>query len=413
MLYNAPFGSSDANAPYVNGDPSVGRAGSIPPASSVEYDQREIVEVINQANVRGYTDFTGTACAPPANTDLTQLRKAIEGYAQSLVIDAPVTYTVHGTGANFPDLITAMAFLSRRRITNNGSVTLQIAGASTGSAQQFTYTSSVLINHPNIGRIVIQGAPLIGAPVQGSDFQFTGLANRSVDAAAQLTMLRGRYATELHFTGGANIQINGSLGVGLSSTSPGLQNLLVTGDRSATVGGGVIFNNALVNVGNVSVHGFGGDGIVSNNGFIRTQANVSSTFNTGSGFGVVGDLALGSTQTIACSNDLDGFRVSAGGTIRQPGSFIIYTKGNAGNGLNGLAGSSAVCNNSQFLNNGSAGVGATQSQISCTSSTFSGNVGPPLLANMFVGINATGSTGTLGCSPPANTFGNINCYITV
>src|ERR1700748_662328 len=133
MLYNQPYGKpvevNPGDQPYINGDPTTGTMGSIPPAASIEYPQREIIEVINQANLRGYSDFTGTACAAPSNGDLTQLRKGIEGYIQSWVINTNITLTVHGTGANFPDLFAAMAYLSKYRITNNGSVTLQIQGA--------------------------------------------------------------------------------------------------------------------------------------------------------------------------------------------------------------------------------------------------------------------------------------------
>jgi hypothetical protein len=67
MKYNAPYGVSDPNAAYINGDPSVGRAGSIPPAESIEYPQREIVNLIADANL-----------ATPDNGDLHQLSKSIQ-----------------------------------------------------------------------------------------------------------------------------------------------------------------------------------------------------------------------------------------------------------------------------------------------------------------------------------------------
>ncbi|WP_038384938.1 hypothetical protein [Bradyrhizobium elkanii] len=66
MKYNQPYGVSDANAPYVNGDPSIGRAGSIPPAASIEYPQREIVNLINAAGLT------------PDNADLAQLARGIQ-----------------------------------------------------------------------------------------------------------------------------------------------------------------------------------------------------------------------------------------------------------------------------------------------------------------------------------------------
>jgi len=66
MKYNQPYGVSDPNAAYVNGDPSVGRMGSIPPAESIEYPQREIVAVISDTGIT------------PSNADNTQLAKAIQ-----------------------------------------------------------------------------------------------------------------------------------------------------------------------------------------------------------------------------------------------------------------------------------------------------------------------------------------------
>ena len=65
MKYNAPFGAANPDAAYINGNPSIGLAGSIPPAESIEYPQREIVKAIIDAGM------------VPANDDLGQLSKAI------------------------------------------------------------------------------------------------------------------------------------------------------------------------------------------------------------------------------------------------------------------------------------------------------------------------------------------------
>ena len=61
MQYNQPYGVSDPNAPYINGNPSTGTMGSIPPAASIEYPQREIVNLITDAEMT------------PTNSDLHQL----------------------------------------------------------------------------------------------------------------------------------------------------------------------------------------------------------------------------------------------------------------------------------------------------------------------------------------------------
>lgn len=84
MKYNAPFGAANPDAPYINGNPSIGLAGSIPPAESIEFPQREIVKAIIDAGM------------VPANDDLGQLSKAIRQTsrkswvpAKSLTITTP------------------------------------------------------------------------------------------------------------------------------------------------------------------------------------------------------------------------------------------------------------------------------------------------------------------------------------
>jgi len=65
MKYVQPAGAA-ADAAYVDGNRSAGTKGSVVPAAAIEYPQREIDHVIS---------FFGLT---PANTDLQQLRKAIE-----------------------------------------------------------------------------------------------------------------------------------------------------------------------------------------------------------------------------------------------------------------------------------------------------------------------------------------------
>lgn len=146
MQYNQPFDQpSNLNAPYIDGNPAAGIQGSIVPAEAIEFDQREVVEVITRANARNYIDFSGTPCAPPANPDLNtglpplqQLRKAIEGFirAWDFIIDTTITFHVHGVGADFPDFNQAMQYLRRYYITTNGHVILQSAGALPARSKQ-------------------------------------------------------------------------------------------------------------------------------------------------------------------------------------------------------------------------------------------------------------------------------------
>jgi hypothetical protein len=65
MKYSAPYGVSDPDAHYINGNPQTGVQGSIPPASAFEEPQRELVNFIVQSNLN------------PDDGDLYQLTKAI------------------------------------------------------------------------------------------------------------------------------------------------------------------------------------------------------------------------------------------------------------------------------------------------------------------------------------------------
>jgi len=66
LKYVQPYGVSDPNASYINGDPSTGTMGSIPPAASIEHPQREIVNFITKCGIT------------PSTSDLLQLAKAVQ-----------------------------------------------------------------------------------------------------------------------------------------------------------------------------------------------------------------------------------------------------------------------------------------------------------------------------------------------
>jgi hypothetical protein len=83
MKYNPPWNTQfgrpvdDPEAPYINANPSAGIEGSVPPAESIEYPQREIV---NAAHLAGFN---------PSNDDLEQLTRGIRqgtAYAIATVI---------------------------------------------------------------------------------------------------------------------------------------------------------------------------------------------------------------------------------------------------------------------------------------------------------------------------------------
>jgi hypothetical protein len=70
MKYNPPLNNAgDANAGYVTGDVPSGVMGSLPPAESIEYPQREIVNLITDAGLT------------PDNADLHQIGRAVQSGA--------------------------------------------------------------------------------------------------------------------------------------------------------------------------------------------------------------------------------------------------------------------------------------------------------------------------------------------
>ena len=107
MKYNAPPGSQDANASYVNGVPGV-QKGSPVNAYAVEYTQREIVNVITSG---GYT---------PTNDELDQLYKAILKIVGDKVPQATVTLTDAAASETLPAAATPLTIAALfQAIRNN------------------------------------------------------------------------------------------------------------------------------------------------------------------------------------------------------------------------------------------------------------------------------------------------------
>lgn len=432
MLYNQPYDQpTNPNAPYVDGNPAAGIQGSIVPAAGVEFDQREIVEVIQQAYNRKYSDFTSTPCAAPGNTDLTQLRKAIEGFIRTTpvpqwYIDNPVTWQVHGTGAKYTDLNAAFEDLSKYIITHNGSVTLTIP------AGRWTYTTGVILDHPNADRITVTGANLLSYPVP-SDFAVTGYSAtaRANDRVNTLNRLRTRFATEIDFNGGG--------GMSASCTGLTLQNFMVVGDRAS--GGTIALDAGILFISNISIcnsysSGFaiaGGQLSLLNGSFCSASGCVGHGIAAAMG----GDMWHGSNTNIwVTSNDQNG--IGAGFDCGANGYAMITAAGNAGAGLmcsiigqfqtgpNSQFNMNATCGvfvdqgcfytdiNSQFNNNGGSGLYVTVgSSGQCANpASFSGNVGTAVTAFAGSYVYVPGATGVAGHSSPAvNTLSADGSYV--
>lgn len=76
MRYVPPFGmESTPDAPYVNGDPTIGRQGSIPPANAFEHPMRELVNVIEKSGL------------VPSSADLTQVAQGVRSQFMNFAED--------------------------------------------------------------------------------------------------------------------------------------------------------------------------------------------------------------------------------------------------------------------------------------------------------------------------------------
>ena len=343
MQYNQPLDQpSNPNAPYIDGNPGAGIQGSIVPAASIEYDQREVVEVIYRAFQRGYSDFSNTPCAAPFNSDLMQLRKAIEGFVKSLyinvyIIDTEVTYKVHGPGADFTDLIAAFNWLGRYKITPTGHVILQLAGAAPGSAAatQYVYSRTIVIDHPNNDRISIFGAPMLApVPRLDSSYYWSGPTStqRANDTAANLAMLRTKFATELHWAGvivtGTSYPAAAIRILGLSLMH--MDGLLITSDGGPYLGTGVLFNcGGYMNNFPRSITGpssYAYDGLA----VVNFPYAAGFQFDTGAGLAVAGENSQNTCTPLISIGNASGISLTNGGFVTTAGNAICLSNNGPG-----------------------------------------------------------------------------------
>jgi hypothetical protein len=428
MQYAQPFDQpGNPNAPYINGNEAAGIQGSIIPAAGIEFDQREIIEVINQANSRGYLDFTATPCATPSNSDLTQLRKAIEGFVDAYVIDNWRTYTCGPTGT-FPSFLEALQFLSRYRITHNGFVTLQ------HQAGRFNYgTTGILVDHPNANRIVLQGATMTQTP-DSTFFPITGstTAQRTNDRAVALANMRNCFATEIDFSGGAGIVVTGPGGVTIDA-------LLCVGDRTGPVqNAGLAVWSTLCVVKSAAFHNFGGFGLGGYNAKIIVSTFLAGVGSIKSGVGLADCGAiLSNGYLIASSNDYDGCEVGFDSSLRCNGQGYFLCAGNGNNGIDAFSGgmiesppySAHVYNanygansnlggkifaNNCFLQHNATGGAFAQmgSSIEAAQSSIDSNTTYAAVANVESCIDLTGAAITGTVVPSFNIAGSSNSIIT-
>lgn len=212
MQYNQPYGISDPEAIYVNGNPSTGTMGSIPPASSVEYDQREIVAVIKYAFDRGLIDFNGIPCASPSNSDLTQLLKAIFGMTNLHKLQADVTIYINASTGDdlLGDGTVAKPYRTYQTAVNKAQAVMdlnlkhRVIFHGTGNFTQGCYLGGLFAGQAGVGSVVFDNANATFTITNGDCFDIFG---------GQCQIIGGSYqasADGIHSNQGCGIQVGGS-----------------------------------------------------------------------------------------------------------------------------------------------------------------------------------------------------------
>jgi hypothetical protein len=382
--------------------------------------------------------ITGDPSLVPAHSDLTQLWRALQALLAKKYITTHITKTVHGAGADFPDLNSAMMWVSEYTITSTGYVTFLVAPG------KWTYTSSVYIDHQNANRIAIQGGALLGAaPVPGNlSCTGWGATAQANDGSNQIIYLRSVFATELAFTGGKT-------GFQVYTREITLRYLLITGSQTIDTsnpqekGGCGIFAYDDLRVDCIAVWGFGDVGINLDNSTLRFQSSLSITvcFCKSHGVSLLNGAWISehNSHSIFKSCGNSGFRLvgghgyfakvtcaGCGGTSAnapQPGMDVfeggvvmaenwITCELNAHSGAAAYAGYiNSRYQGGWFINNGVYGIYLESSGAVLPNNTFQGNGGGYSVVGLY-GSNAMliGSFVGQPLSPLQNTVGNYNSY---
>lgn len=340
-------------------------------------------------------------------------------------ITTALTKTVYGAAPDFATLTEAYDWLSRRRITQTGSVKLELRA---GQHIKNSAGNSLNFLHPDGARISIEGAALTAAYPANAAFAATGFSSvtRAANTATNLTLLRGVFATELRFTGGAGCAFLGSLG--------SIKNILFTGDGSAADGPQFINGDGSIDA--VVAVGFGSRGVVISGGGGWGVSKVSGVGNAGVGVFIDGT-TIGLTGPLGgYGNGSHGVSIGSKSAVSNSGG-NINGNGNAGNGV--LCDSSmAICGAASTANNNGAhgfqGISAIRLDAkSCTASANTAGVGFLASEGSFVDAQNSGGTGnsagyiasdgsrlkvagggangTIQYSPALNTIGNGNSII--
>jgi hypothetical protein len=117
MKYVPPYGTNDPDAPYINGDPSTGTEGSIPPADAFNEPMREL------HNLVAYSGYT------PSDIDLSQVTQSVRRQWVNWVVDTGSTNSLSAT-TNPPLTAYEQGMPLRVLVANNntGACTINVSG---------------------------------------------------------------------------------------------------------------------------------------------------------------------------------------------------------------------------------------------------------------------------------------------
>lgn len=463
MQYNQPFDQPGTpNAPYVNGNPSSGIQGSIPPAAAFEYPQREIVNFITDSGLT------------PTNNDLHQLGEAVQTgkvhYGQDI---GPASNTIIATLAPVPQQYYAgmtVRILLAHDLTGAATININGLGAknvllSGGQAMQGSiFVAGDIItatfDGTNFQAIPIKpassgsgssGVGIVyyidtvqtftcygpGANFTGLDTAFEYLAkffitpNGLVNLNCQAGVFTGAHSATVvlsHMNGDRIIISGAGLNSNLPWTPSAAASVFPNGQQLATeapllksyfktqigftggVGAGLLIFAKNLTIQNIM---FTGDG-----------STASSALNDSCGMTFWGGSAVVSNVAVHGFGH-NGIGVQNGGGMSNTGNSAIVC---SGNGLNGFVTDSA----SVILNGGANGllIGVNNGQSSQGSGLYAsdlsiirtnGSAGGNIYAynNATYGVAAGGgsfmSIGLSGsvqsCTPTLNTVGNNNATV--
>lgn len=212
MRYVPPYGreSEGDAAQYVNGDPSIGRQGSIPPANAFEHPMREIVGVIEKSKM--------TALA----TDLLQLPKSVRSQRLNYADD---TGSQNAVSVAFDPPLTAytigLPLHVKIKTTNSGASTIN-AGAGTTAIRR--------MNGADVGAGDLPGGGVVFLVFDGTYFQLVNFSGTGGEGDVTVFNVKIPYTVDTgtpghiiaNFTNQPNTFVPGDMiAVKIKETTPG------------------------------------------------------------------------------------------------------------------------------------------------------------------------------------------------